>query len=168
MTKKELNLLFGGQSLIWHSVLFVPLDSLKKRPSDDLATVCYILLKCVMWYFRLRLVTMLLNQTKDMRMWHRCSADRQMSSSGVVWGILWVTAEGWKWEWGRMSQTSVFRMRSALFWSRSLTIATCAQCDLSRRRVDLHRQCWRLLFLFYFSFILAFSAKNSNWYYSVS
>lgn len=72
--------------------------------------------------------------------------DRGMNSSGVVWGSVWVRAEGWKCEWGRMSQTSDSESGVCLFWSGLLTIATYAHCDLSRS-LDKRKQLCKLLFL---------------------
>lgn len=85
--------------------------------------------------------------------------NRRLNSSGVVWGILLVTGEGWKWEWGRMSQTAVFRVRSA-----SLLIHIAHHSNLCSLRPEQEevRQLWRLLFLFYFTLLLTLSAKNST------
>lgn len=91
--------------------------------------------------------------------------DRGMNSSGVVWGSVWVRAEGWKCERGGMSQTSDSESGVCLFWSGLLTIATYAHCDLSRSLAK-HKQLWKLLFLLIAEF--GYRKHNSaivNWYY---
>lgn len=92
--------------------------------------------------------------------------DRGMNSSGVVWGSVWVRAEGWKCERGGMSQTSDSESGVCLFWSGLLTIATYAHRNLCRS-LDKHKQLWKL---FFFLLIAEFgSRKHSsaivNWYY---
>lgn len=147
---------------------FVPLDCLTKMPSDDLATVCYILLKCVMWYFQLAACQsdwVLRTQCCwiKRKTWE-CDTGAQQPDGWIHQVLLEAAFESQLrgggesevgWVKPQFSESGV-----CLSWSGLLTIATCAQSNLSRRRLDVHRQLRRLLFLFYFSLLLTLSAKN--------
>lgn len=161
----------GSESAIWSTdadtvpCAFIARDRLRKMPSDDLATMCYIWLQRVRWYFQL--------VRRFEFSWHdaagsnvRCESvtqvlSRRLDSSGVVGGVLSLTAEASERELGwvkpQFSETG-----TRLFWSGLLTMATCTQRNLSRGRLDMQRQLWRLLFLFSFSILLTLSVNYST------
>lgn len=126
------------------------------------AEMCYVVFSaCGLSVGLSSLGTMLLNQTKDMRVRHRCSTD------GWIHQVLFEASFESQVRGGSESEVGWVKPQFSesgvhLFWSTLLTIATCAHHDLSRRRLEMHRQLWRLLFLFYFTLLLTLSAKNST------
>lgn len=166
----------GIKIVIWSTVAnmaqcaFVLLDRLTKRPSDDLATACYIFQNCVMWYFQLAACqadwALMTRCCWIKRKTGECDTGAQQTD-GWIHQVSFEASFDSQLRGGSESEVGWVKTRCSesggrLFWSGLLTIVTCAQGDLSRRRLEMHKQLWRLLFPFYFSLLLTLSTNNST------